>query len=521
MLTRTNRRRFVGGASALAAASVISPAMASSGHSPATHAFRAQDAMEITAIRFTYGAPPPSDGPGLQMINERFNVDYKPQLVPHASYQEKISTQVAGGDVPDMMVFQRGDSNFYRWADDGAFVELSPYIEDYETFQYVDEDSWNFGRTADGLFGIPQYYPPYSLTPSIRKDWLDNLGLAVPTTYDELREVARAFTEDDPTGQGRRTQAFAMSQGINPNFAMGAYWNPGSWYHKDDQGRYVPGWATDAVKEHIAFLTDMYAMGAVTRDFAVMDWAAGNKEFYGGSAGIFIGAPRGMSQEYYAGLKAIDPEAVCVPIPPFEAPDGSQYYASAATATAFTAISAENEGDDERIHRMLELINVGRIFVPLEEQTPDNEHMDWLYGGEGEGYDMVDGRMIRRDNNTEPAGLDPTPYLMDGVPWPPEHDLIDYQAGYTTEPEMGEWAGALQDMWGEYGGYNDPTWGVISETQQQQGSELSQFLNDEMTKVIVGQRPIDDYDAIIEEWKQMGGEQVIEETNAGIAAREG
>ena len=36
----------------------------------------------------------------------------------------------------------------------------------------------------------------------IRKDWLDNLGLEVPTTPEELLAVAEAFTYDDPDGNG-------------------------------------------------------------------------------------------------------------------------------------------------------------------------------------------------------------------------------------------------------------------------------------------------------------------------------
>lgn len=522
MTVRTNRRQFIGGASALAAASVVTSASASTNRSPATHRFSAQeDTMEVSGIRFIYSSPPPLDGRGLQMINERFNFDYSPQLVPVASYTERLSTQIAGGDIPDIIVFQLNDSNFYRWADDGAFIDLSDYVDDYESFSYVDEATWNFGRTANGLFAIPQYYPPYSLTASIRKDWLDNLGLDIPTNYGELREVAVAFTEGDPTGQGRRTYGLAMSQNINPHYAMNAYWTPGAWYHRDDQDRLIPGWASEAVREHIAFLTELYAAGAVTRDFAVMDWATTNREFYGGNAGIFVGGPRGMSQEYYAGLKEIDPEAVCVPIPPFEAPDGTRQFAAASSASALTAISAKNSGDEDRIRRILEFIDYGRTFVPEDERTPDNEFIDWLYGGEGEGYDIVDGVMVRRDNSTEPAGLDPVSYLMDGTAWPPSHDDIEYRSSYQTQPEMGEWAGALQDMWKEYGGYNDPTWGIISETEQRQGSELSQFLSDEMTKVIVGQRSLDDYDAIIEEWKMMGGEQVIQEKNDGIEARDG
>ena len=36
----------------------------------------------------------------------------------------------------------------------------------------------------------------------IRQDWLDNLGLDMPETFEEFKEVMRAFTEDDPDGNG-------------------------------------------------------------------------------------------------------------------------------------------------------------------------------------------------------------------------------------------------------------------------------------------------------------------------------
>lgn len=38
----------------------------------------------------------------------------------------------------------------------------------------------------------------------IRQDWLDKLGLKAPTTLDEFEEVIRAFTEQDPDGNGKK-----------------------------------------------------------------------------------------------------------------------------------------------------------------------------------------------------------------------------------------------------------------------------------------------------------------------------
>ena len=51
-------------------------APASGDKSPA----QADPKFSITAIDFRYGDPPPTSSPGIDMINEKFNVDYKPVL---------------------------------------------------------------------------------------------------------------------------------------------------------------------------------------------------------------------------------------------------------------------------------------------------------------------------------------------------------------------------------------------------------------------------------------------------------
>ena len=43
----------------------------------------------ITGMTFRFGDPPPLSSPGLDLINERFNVDYKPEIIPQGDYVEK------------------------------------------------------------------------------------------------------------------------------------------------------------------------------------------------------------------------------------------------------------------------------------------------------------------------------------------------------------------------------------------------------------------------------------------------
>jgi putative aldouronate transport system substrate-binding protein len=480
--------------------------------------------LTITAITLTYAVtPPPNDGPGLKQLNERFNIDFRPQLIPQGSYTEKLSAVIAGGDIPDIINFFDAQQMglFYKWAGQGAFLPIDDsLLKGYQTFKYVADFVWNAVTVKGKRYAIPQYYPPYALSPSIRQDWLDNLGLKMPTTYDELKQVALAFTQQDPAKDGAKHYGIAMGAPINPNYAMGAYWNPGSWYHKDDKGNYQPGTITDAWKSVIQFHADLYKAGALTRDFAVMkNWPDVNKEFYSGKAGIFIGAPRGMSQDYMKGLLDIHPNAMPVPIYPFKAPDGSYGYAATSGYSGVSAISAKAAKDPETVQRILALLDFNRKFYPPDQQNPQNADFDWLQGHVGQGYDMKDGKVVSRDSSSNPQGLAPSSYMVGGTSWPPTDDAINYQAGYTSQPRMGEWAGALQKMWGETKPYHDPSVGVISQTAQAKGGDLSQFLSDEQTKMIAGQRSIDTWDDLVKEYLSKGGQQIIDETNQGIKER--
>ncbi len=476
----------------------------------------------ISAITLTYGNPPPTDGPGLKMLNERFNIDFKPSFIPQGSYTEKLSAVIAGGDIPDIIAFFGPQTQlFNKWAAQGAFLPVNDLVQGYQTFSYVSNAVWNAVQVKGKRMGLPQYYPPYALTPSIRQDWLDNLGLKMPTSYDELKQVALAFTNGDPAKDGKKHYGIAVGADINPNYAMGAYWDPGAWFHKDAQGKFLPGIITTATKDRTAFLAELYQPGGITRDFAVLkNWPDVNKEFYSGKAGIFIGAPRGMSQDYMKSLLEIHPDAKPMPIPPFKAADGTQSFAATSGYAAINALSAKLAKETEKVKRIMTLLDFNRKFYPPDQQNPQNVDYDWMMGQVGQGYDMKDGKVVTRESTTNPQGLAPTTYMVGGTAWPPTDDAIDYQLGYTAQPRMGEWAAALQKMWTQSKPYYSPHYGIISETAQTKGGDILTFANGEQTKMITGQRNLNTWDDFVKEYLAMGGQQIIDETNAAIQERD-
>lgn len=66
-----------------------------------------------------------------------------------------------------------------------------------QTFYPVTKDGKTYGLACAPVLTEGQVMV-------IRQDWLDNLGLKAPATLDEFEAVIRAFTEDDPDGNGKK-----------------------------------------------------------------------------------------------------------------------------------------------------------------------------------------------------------------------------------------------------------------------------------------------------------------------------
>jgi putative aldouronate transport system substrate-binding protein len=476
--------------------------------------------LTITGMRYVYGDVPGLDGRGLKMINEKFNIDYKPNLVPQGTYDEKLTATLASGSIPDVTLFQSGDltSKYNKFAKQGAFTPLDEYIDQYPTLKRIPKFVLDQFRVNGKLYAIPQYYPKFGFTTIIRKDWLDNLGLKVPTSYEELKQVAIAFTKNDPDKNGKNdTYGLAIGKDVNPPFTQGAYWDPAAWYHKDAQGRFVPGLAGPGRKDIVTMLADLYKEGAITRDFATIDWANTNKEFYSGIAGIFIGTPRGMSQAYMDGLMKINPQAKFVHVEQFKAPDGSQGMTAGSGFIGFEVISAEAGKDKAKVKRILDMLEAGRTFHPDDKKNEKNADFDWLNGNVGVGYDMVDGKPVVK-KETASQGLYPLAYLPDGIAWPEKDSDINYLTAY-QEP-LKQLAADIMKSYSTMKYYANPSNGIVSDTLIAKGTELNKYLYDEQTKMIAGQRPLADWDKMVDEWKSKGGEQLIKEMNAEIKIKD-
>ncbi|MNB71290.1 Lipoprotein LipO precursor [compost metagenome] len=477
----------------------------------------------ISMMDMTYGKIPPSDGAGVKMINEKFNVDYKTTIVPYDGYLEKMSATIAGGDMPDILGIEEyvAAGSLQKWADQGAFLKLNDYIDKYPTLKMVPAEVWGAVTNKDGsIWGIPRYYPNTAAQNfAIRQDWLDKLGLKMPTSYDELAKVALAFTKDDPDGNGKDdTYGLVMSGGGYPNYAMGAYWDLNSWYHKDADGNFIPGYIGEGRKEAVKVFADLYKQGAITKGFganATLD--QGQADFYNGKAGIYITGIRGLDENLANSLLSVNPNAKLSAIPPFVAPDGSQGFMAQKGYYRITVLNAKLAGDEGKIDRILSMIDYGRTFVPVDQQTPDNENFDFRNGKNGVGYTYENGVVTLSQPD---QGLMPASYLPDAVMWAPsvlDNKYSELQTNPLYKPLVKE----LEQQYQDFEQYADPSNSGFSATLNSgKGTDAMNKVTDTQVKMIMGDTPLSDWDKMVDEFMKSGGSDIIKEMNDSLKGKE-
>lgn len=159
-----------------------------------------------------------SDKPVLNQLQEEAGIHINWNCMSE-SLAEQVNIRIAGGELPDAFMGV-GFSNYdlSRYGDEGTFIDLTPYLtEEYmpNLSKILEEnpdirsaitmdDGYIYGlpsgeRMGTAGIGKDEDYSIYTIPQfsMINKAWLDDLGLEVPTTLEELHTALKAFKDND------------------------------------------------------------------------------------------------------------------------------------------------------------------------------------------------------------------------------------------------------------------------------------------------------------------------------------
>lgn len=220
-------------------------------------------------------------------------------------YTQKLTMAIASNDLPDLMDLP--PEEFSELANAGLLADLTESYDTYasdllkETIE-VDGGIQLASAKVDGkLYGLPQLSAADGTCDLlwIRTDWLENLGLEAPTNMEELLEVARAFRYDDPDGNGQDDtwgigfqKDIVTEEGASPGSYEGFFAAYGAYaraWVKGEDGQISYSGINPGIKEALTQLNAMYEEGLIDPEFGVKDTVKLGEDIAAGKVGMFYG----------------------------------------------------------------------------------------------------------------------------------------------------------------------------------------------------------------------------------------
>ena len=158
-----------------------------------------------------------------RLLEKEANVELVYNVLPFPAatdYNNRINLMVmaGGNELSDLIVAVPGDAMIFQWAQEGAIIPVTKYINNQATAPNIHESFQRIGRnflsditSPDGeIYGFPaitnSYYDEFDNKYMYYKPWVDKLGLTFPTTTADYPAFLRAILNGDPNGNGRRDE---------------------------------------------------------------------------------------------------------------------------------------------------------------------------------------------------------------------------------------------------------------------------------------------------------------------------
>ncbi len=319
------------GAVAISALSFLSVSCGEKSSSKA----KADNEFEVATVRWADWGEKYHEGfPDKAALESGISVKWRTIL--NADWADKKAVILAGGDLPDAFLGEICFSEGEILSNKGLFIPLEGYIDQYmPNFKKILENDSNMkalATSSDGhIYGLPaKKVLRLSVWNQmfINKTWLDNLGLKVPQTYKEYKEVLRAFKEKDANGNGNPNDEIPFGQGY-ANSVMFFCLPFGTTVGTDNtsmmairNGKPVFLPVTQQYKKGLEWMHECYEEGLIDAELFTEDGSMRDAKLM--SATPVVGSAPGWTADSTFGTNSEQ----YIALPALSGPDGKRYISS-------------------------------------------------------------------------------------------------------------------------------------------------------------------------------------------------
>lgn len=224
----------------------------------------------------------------LQKYEEMTNVHMEFQEVPADGFSENKQLLFASNELPDVFLRSAINANEVSMygVGSGQLMILDELIEEYApNLMKIFEESPEKKQACMASDGHIYTLPFINVSATGKMDfkqwintkWLDTVGMEIPTTLEEFKEVLIAFRDEDPNGNGEHDEIPLGIREPSSVYALGGSFGLGyqmrSTYDIDENGT-VHNWlCDDKFKDYLMWLNELYEEGLLWQDYYKNDRA--------------------------------------------------------------------------------------------------------------------------------------------------------------------------------------------------------------------------------------------------------
>lgn len=467
-------------------------------------------------------------------------------IASSSDYDEKMNLCIGSGTIPEMM---NVNATQYRALLKYDMIQpLDQYFEDYASDKlkgFVESGGEELKKCITNDKGEMMAIPAPSMMVGemnemwIRQDWLDNLGLEVPRTWDEMAAVAEAFVTQDPDGNGEDDTIGILGPGnsnhindigdnqfgLDPLFC--SFQSYPQYWLQDEDGTVKYGSIQPETRVALEKIQKLYTDKLIDPEMLVRNNC--QEAVLSGKVGIFFGP---WWSGYTVGEATLageaDWRAYFTPL----SEDG-KYYTHMPDPTSKYVVVSKSCKNPEAAFKIISYL------VANEQQWTD----DGITSSEmscadfyplWNGYDNADEIEVSTDTLEKYLAGEIT---MDDVDFS-QHKLLKSDMEVVTELKKEPYDDFSLDKWNLdsdlaktnlprlvsllVGGapyVNDkyiPVYNAYSgqtETMQAKWANLKKMEEETFAKIIMGKADISEFDTFVENWKNQGGDQILKEIN--------
>jgi putative aldouronate transport system substrate-binding protein len=463
--------------------------------------------VQISIMVPLHQTKPPADSL-MRRLEELTGTRLDVQWIPEEIYTDKMLNAIETGTLRQVTFVNQADYGLVKNAiRSDMFWNIGPYLDSYPNLRKLSKSTLDETAVDGNYYGIYNERPASRQGVFIRKDWLERLGLAVPGTIDELYRVMKAFTYDDPDGDGKQ-DTYGLTD--RNDLVYGAFktlssyfGTPNNWLLSGD--RLIPEFATGEYMDTMNFMKKLYDESLINRDFPVTSKQVQRYSMITGKAGVYIGSMPDavrMREE----MKKVNPAADLVLVNRIKGPKGYGVWSIPEYSGLFL-FSRKAVKTEEELKTILGFFN--------RTLDPDVSNL-MKYGVEGRHYILKDGKAV----------VPPDMFrLMNEEVLP----MLSLMAQNLSNPNLLPLSTEQQDPFmqtvnrlvADNGNIliRDPAEKLFSPTYDARWTELNSIISNATYNYILGKIDAAGFRQELEIWKQKGGSQVIRELEEAYRTR--